>query len=321
MDKQYVNQLVEGGAVDSTFVVKSKRVFEFKQKPGHYLSLVFSDKSGEIAARMWDRVEDVVSTFEEGDVVAVQGRVEKYQSKLQVIVAQLARVEAAMVDSSEMLPHTDRDVNALADELAAMIDSVKQPALRALLATVFGDEERGAAFRQAPAAKSMHHAYLGGLLEHTVSVIGFCDAVAQRYPQIDRDLLVAGAALHDIGKLIELKYDQAIEYTDLGQLVGHLVLGMEFVQEQIAAIEDFPSDLSRCLLHMILSHHGEQQFGAVVPPRTLEAWALHYAENMDAKINRVATLCKQAAEADQVWSEYDRVIASRLYVGSTTEPE
>ena len=315
MAKQFVNELQEGEQVDSVFVAKNKRLLEFKSKPGHYLSIMLSDRTGEVPARAWDNAEELAITFEEGDTVAVQGRAELYQGALQVIISQISQQSVSQLELGDFLAETPLDRDQLWSQLTEAIESVEDPHLRQLLSLFFDDPELAGKFRNAPAAKDMHHAYLGGLLEHTVGVISLCQRVAELWQQIDRDLLITGALLHDVGKLDELQYQQTIEYSDSGRLIGHILLGEQMVCQRMDQIEGFPEQLKLQLRHLIISHHGEPEFGAAIEPVTMEAFALHYADNLDAKLNHFQKMVGQRTDPSQVWTDYDRFLKRQLFSG------
>jgi 3'-5' exoribonuclease len=242
--------------------------------------------------------------------------VERYQSELQLNISDLERIDPKKVNPSLYLPTGPKDPQDLWLELTDLAAQVKNSYLKRLLQSFLTDADFVKKMKQAPAAKIMHHAYLGGLLEHTVSVTRLLGRICEHYPRLDRDLLVTGAILHDIGKLEEFSYQLQLDYTDAGRLLGHVVLGVQLVQEKINKIKGFPSDLSLALQHLIISHHGEYDFGSPKRPKILEAFALHYADDLDAKMNHVSGLLAADQNSDSRWTPYQQVYGRYLFKGS-----
>ena len=319
MPKQLVNELREGDSVDSTFVVRRKQLVAFRNKPGRYLSLVLADRSGQVDARLWDNAEEIADQFAEEDVVAVQGRVETFNQKPQVIISGLQRCDPEAFDDQEFLPQCRRDPEALEEELLQIVDSVQQPYLRKLLGAFFEDPKFLAIFRRAPGAVSIHHAYLGGLMEHTMEVCSLCRLFCQHYPDLNCDLLLTGALLHDIGKLTELSFERSFGYTDEGRLLGHIAMGERIITEQMDRIEGFPAQLKLMMRHLILSHHGEYQYETVRKAMTLEAITLHKAEDADAQVNRFWQIITKHRDGERTWTDYDRLLERFIYLGPSEE--
>ncbi|MCS6860348.1 MAG: OB-fold nucleic acid binding domain-containing protein [Abditibacteriales bacterium] len=310
---QFIRDFVNGQMIDSQFLAKSKRLAEFRHKPGQYLNLVLSDASGDIDAKVWDNAVPLSEKFDEGDVVHVKGRVTVYNNMLQLNVTTLRRCQPHEYDLSHFVRSTDRDADGLVEQIRSRIEQVQNPFLKQLLKSFFDDPQCAAAFFASPAAKDLHHAYVGGLAEHVVNALQIARVVTHLYPQIDADLLTTGILLHDIGKLRELSGGAVVNYTDEGKLLGHVVLGALMVEEKMNAIPHFPAELRMRVSHMVLSHHGVLEYGSPVVPKTLEAIALHHIENMDAQLNH----CLQAmmAAGDQAWSDYDKKWGRQFYVG------
>jgi 3'-5' exoribonuclease len=315
MPKQFVSDLVANTRVGSTFVVKSKSLVPFKKKPERFLSVILRDRTGEIKAVLWDNAEELASHVEEGDVVDVAGQVNEYQGQLQIVLTEIERSPEGTYDPGELVVRSGRTEAELLQWLDGLVAQVKQPHLRALLDGFFGDPGLRRKLVDAHGARSLHHAYVGGLLEHTLSVVQLLLAAAEIHPEMDRDLLIAGGLLHDIGKLVELDGFVSAHYTDLGRFVGHTVLTDRMVTERIAQIDGFSQELANLLTHMLLSHHGTREWGAPVEPRTLEACALHYADNMDAHIQGYKSVIQQAQASDSNWSEYHRSYQREIYIG------
>jgi 3'-5' exoribonuclease len=315
MAKQFVSDLVANARVGSTFVVKSKSLVPFKKKPERFLSCVLRDRTGEIKAVMWDNAEEVAARFEEGDVVDVAGQVNEYQGQTQIVLAEIERSPEGTYDPGELMVRSDRTEAELLQWLDGLVAQVREPHLRALLDGFFGDPDLRRKLVDAHGARSLHHAYVGGLLEHMLSVVQLLLAAAEIHPEMDRDLLIAGGLLHDMGKLEELEGTISSHYTDLGRFVGHTVLTDRIVTARIAGIEGFSPELENLLTHMLLSHHGEREWGAPVEPRTMEACALHYADNMDARIQGYKSIIRQGQASDSNWSEYHRSYQREIYIG------
>lgn len=277
--QKYENQVVTG-----FFAATSKQV-RSKKDGSKYLALVLSDSTGQIESRLWDA--DDADPFEQGDVVKVRGQVCRYQDKLQI---NLDRIRVALPDEYELgdfVPQTERNIDELWSELNNFVASFTDLHLQFLLRAFLDDPEIADALHQAPAAKSMHHAWIGGLLEHIVSLAGICDLAARHYPGINRDLLLTGAMLHDIGKLRELRWGTSFDYTLEGQLLGHITIGIGMIDKKIAAIPDFPPSKRILVEHIVLSHHGKYEFGSPKLPMIPEAILLHYLDDMDAKMQTV----------------------------------
>jgi 3'-5' exoribonuclease len=304
-------QSIAGGR----YAVRSKRLVDFRNKPGQYLSLVLGDRSGEIQARAWDDAEALAARFEAGDVVAVTGRVETYQDRVQLIITDLVKCPLEEVRREDFLPKSERDPDDMLAELVEACKSVHDPGLRKLLAAFFADQEFAQRFKTSPGAKRIHHAYVGGLIEHTLNVVRICDNICGIYPRLDRDLLAAGALLHDIGKVREYSYDVSIEISDEGQLIGHIAAGYHMVMEAMQAIPELSEEMRLRVAHLIVAHHGEPILGAPKEPMTAEACALHYAENLDAQVNRFLSIMERERDQGRSWTDYDRLLGRSLFMG------
>jgi 3'-5' exoribonuclease len=316
MKEQFVRDVKEGDKVLSFFLVKHKQLEYFRDRTkGQFLTLTLSDKTGEVLARVWEGAPELAETFEEGDVVKVLGEVEEYLGRLQVIVDKLRSAKEDEYELEDFLPHTERDIEEMLAMVHATVASVENPHLRALLDRFFADEEFVAAFSRAPAARRIHHAYLGGLLEHTVEVITLCQTVLTLYPQISCDLLMTGALLHDVGKIKEFTYQRDMDYSDEGRLLGHVVLSDQMIAERLAGVPDFPPELALRLRHLVVSHLGRYEWGSPRRPKTLEACALHYVENLDAQVNRFAQIIAARRDKTKPWTEYDTLLKRYLYAG------
>lgn len=279
----------EGRLFDTFFLVLAKQQRTTKtNKP--YLNLIFCDRSGQLEGRVWE-INDprIAREFERGDIVKVRGCVSRFDDRLQMKVEQLRVAAPAEADKSDLMPATTYDVAALWAKLTAFVDSFTDPDLKLLITTVLEDPQVSAAYREAPAAKQLHHAWLGGLLEHVVSLLTLADRVAPHYPMVHRDLLMTGVILHDIGKIKELAWDIGFEYTLEGMLLGHIQIGAAMAERAMDRLPNFPPKLKTLVLHLILSHHGKLEFGSPKLPMTPEALALSFIDDLDAKMQAMAS--------------------------------
>ncbi len=281
----------------TAFFSASTKSLRDKKDGGKYLALVLTDRTGSMEARMWDNAAEASPEFEQGDVVKLKAQVCRYQERLQMKVERIRAALDGEYDPADFLPATTKDVDVLWAELNAYVDSFRDPHLKALLRAFLDDPEIVSAFRQAPAAKAMHHAWLGGLLEHVVSLMGVCELAAKHYPEVHRDLLLTGALLHDIGKLHELVWKKSFDYTIQGQLLGHITIGYGMIEKKLETLADFPPRLRVLVEHMVLSHHGHYEFGSPKLPMIPEAILLHYLDDMDAKMQTVRSEFSRAATA------------------------
>ncbi len=315
MGRLYVKDFQPGDRVRTTLLVLSRRLVPFRDPTrGNFLHLSLADRTGTVQGRVWDRAEELYAMVSDEDLVDVQGVVEEYQGSLQLIVEKLKKVPEEKVDPFDFVPSTEKDPEAMMAELDEIIGSLSNRHLLALLDGWFNAEPLRGQFMLAPAAKQIHHSYLGGLLEHTLEVVHLADALVGLYPSLDRDLLITAAILHDVGKLREFKYRRAIDYTDRGRLIGHTVLGYELVMNRVRELEGFPSSLAMHLGHLILTHHGEMDYGAPIRPQTLEAAALHHADLTSGKVKQFAQILAGCADGER-WTAYNRLLGRFLYKG------
>jgi len=283
MKSIFVNGLVPNEPVTSLFLVTNKEIRQ-KKTGEPYLSLLLADRTGEIEAKMWDNVAEVMNTFDRDDFVKVKGLAQPYQNRTQFTVHKLRRLEEHEIATTDYFPCSKRDPEEMFAELRTIIDSLSNPHLQALLNAIFADDRTARLFKRAPAAKTIHHAYLGGLLEHVLSLCALCRMMAAHYPGVDLDLLLTAAILHDIGKIEELNYERSFSYSTPGQLLGHIVMGVQLIGENLRKVPDFPPKLRLLLEHMIISHHGELEFGSPKVPVFLEALLFHHLDNLDSKM-------------------------------------
>ena len=317
----FVDQLKDGDRVDDPFLVKSARLAETRAgKP--YLILTVADKTGEISGPIWDNAEHFSEQCQPGSFIRVLGQVQSYREKLQLKVEAVERLESGEVEQMDFIAVSRNSLDDMAEGLQDIVRSVQNPFIRKLLQRFFKKGDIWDAFQAAPAAKGIHHAYVGGLLEHCLSMAKLADFLSSHYPGVDRSLLLAGVLLHDIGKLKELQSEMGlIEYTPEGRLKGHLVIGSELVAQEAATIRDFPREVLIQLQHLILSHHGRQEFGSPTVPMTVEAFLLSQIDEMDAKMNLMEQLRRKMTEEGFKWSEYQRPLERYLYLSGLMEEE
>jgi len=312
---RFIEELKEGDHVDDLFLVKSSKLAETRAgKPCLFLDL--ADKSGEISGPVWDNAEKVAAISRVGDFLHLRAQVQSYRDKLQLRIEHIEAVDKEQVLLADFVPSSVYDLDEMAQKLQKIVTSVENPWIRKLLNRFFQKGEMLESFQTAPAAKGIHHAYVGGLLEHCLSMAGVADMLSKHYPGVNRSLLLAGVFLHDIGKLQELQENTGlVEYTTMGRLKGHLVMGSELVAEQANRIKDFPDELLLQVQHLILSHHGRQEFGSPTVPMTPEAFLLSFIDDLDSKMNLLEQLRrKQPAEGHQ-WTDYQRSLERFLYLG------
>src|SRR5215471_629532 len=301
----------ENKVITSGFVVVSKQV-KPKKTGDPYLALVLGDRSGQIEAKMWDNVEEAIGVFEQDDFIKVKGLLNKYKNRFQITIHKLRKLGDAEVDFSDYLPKTTKDIGELWQTLAGFVATFQNPYLKALVETFMGDPQIAEAYRSAPAAKSLHHAYIGGLLDHVVSLFRSCDLVCRNYPQIDRDLLLTGAFLHDIGKIYELTYHRSFSYTTRGQLLGHMIIELEMLQRKLQQLPNFPDELKTLVEHLIISHHGQYEFGSPKLPMFPEALMLHYLDDLDSKMEAMRAHFERESSLDGAWTSYNASLGRPL---------
>jgi 3'-5' exoribonuclease len=312
----FVADLQPGERITGFYLVRHKQLEPFRDRTrGEFLTLVLADRTGQVLARVWEGAAELAEQFSEGDIVKVQGDVEEYMGRTQVIVQRLRPAVAAECNLADFQRTSPRSIEEMLAALRSAIERITDPHLTALVRHFFEDQAFLRLFSQAPAARKVHHAYLGGLLEHTCECVTVCEAVAALYPAVDADLLLAGALLRDVGKTVEYSWTVDLDYTDEGRLVGHVVLGDEMVSRAIAGMPDFPPELALRLRHMLVSHHGRYEWGAPRRPATLEAIALHQVEELTAQISRFHSVLASRREPGAAWTAYDRLLGRQLYAG------
>ena len=301
----------ENKVITSSFVVISKQV-KPKKSGEPYLALMLGDRSGQIEAKMWDNVEEFIDAFEQDDFLKVKGLINKYKNRFQLTIHKLRLLQEAEIDFADYLPKTTKDIGELWRTLAEFVGTIENPHLKAVLELFMSDPEIAERYRTAPAAKSLHHAYIGGLLDHVVSLFRSCDLLCRNYSQVNRDLLLTGAFLHDIGKIYELTYNRSFSYTTRGQLLGHMIIELEMLKDKISHVPGFPADLKTLLEHLIISHHGEYEFGSPKLPMFPEALMLHYLDDLDSKMEAMRAQFARDAELEGVWTSYNSSLGRPL---------
>lgn len=320
--KTFIADLQINSPVDIFLMVAEKRLVPFRDPAkGRYLALVLVDRTGQIEGRAWERADELAEGCGPGDVVRITGVVEEYKETRQLRLTSLQRLAESAFDLADYLAVTPKDRKLMADRLDELVASVREPHLARLLALFFGDPEFRRGYLEAPAAKRVHHNYLGGLLEHSLEVAELVETVASFAPQLNRDLALAGALLHDIGKLREYQVRPLIDLTDEGKLFGHTVMGCELLRERLARVEELPRDLAVGLEHILLTHHGELEWGAPVLPQTLEAAAVHYADLLSSRVKQYQQVAMPGGQGGPdnagraAWSAYDSLLGRSLYLG------
>jgi 3'-5' exoribonuclease len=309
----YISECVrhENKIITSNFVVVSKQI-KPKKTGEPYLALTLGDRSGQLEAKMWDNVEEVLNVFEQDDFLKIKGLVNKYKSRFQLTIHKLRKLGESEIEFSDYLPKTPRNIDELWQTLTDFVGSFQNPPLKALVQAFMSDAEIAAAYRNAPAAKTLHHAYIGGLLDHVVSLFRSCDLVCRNYPQVNRDLLLTGVFLHDIGKIHELAYNRSFTYTTRGQLLGHMVIELEMLQAKLALVPGFPDTLKTLVEHLIISHHGEYEFGSPKLPMFPEALLLHYMDDLDSKMEAMRAHFEREADLESPWTSYNASLGRPL---------
>jgi 3'-5' exoribonuclease len=301
----------ENRIITSNFVVVSKQI-KPKKTGEPYLALTLGDRSGQLEAKMWDNVEEVLNAFEQDDFLKIKGLVNKYKNRFQLTVHKLRKLGQSEIEFADYLPKTTKNVDELWQTLTDFVESFQNQHLKALIQAFMSDPEIAAAYRNAPAAKTLHHAYIGGLLDHVVSLFRSCDLVSRNYPLVNRDLLLTGVFLHDIGKIHELAYNRSFSYTTRGQLLGHMIIELEMLQAKLLFVPDFPAELKTLLEHLIISHHGEYEFGSPKLPMFPEALLLHYMDDLDSKMEAMRAQFEREADLESPWTSYNSSLGRPL---------
>ncbi len=315
MKSPYVSELQPNQVITSLFLVQSKDIRQ-KKSGEPYLSMMLGDRTGDVEAKMWDNAAEVMHTFERDDFVRVKALFQIFQNRPQLTVHKILKLDDREIDFSDFFPASARSAEEMFAELRGLIAEINNPHLRALLELMFDDERIARAYKIAPAAKVVHHAYLSGLIEHVLSICKLAKMTSAHYKDVDVDLVLAGAMLHDIGKIDELTFDRGFGYTTDGQLIGHIVMSVRMVEDKLRLLPDFPPKLRSLLEHMILSHHGELEYGSPKVPLFAEAMLLHHLDNLDSKMECVRAMVDKDRHIDGHWTSYslsmDRAVLKKL---------
>jgi 3'-5' exoribonuclease len=310
MKTTFVSDLAAEQSITSFFLVQEKEIRNTRGGKA-FLRLELSDRTGNIEAVMWDQFEGPAKDFARGDAVKVQARVEVYRNKTQLSLQQVRLAKPEEVDLADFLPHTKEDIGKLWVQLLEYANSISDLWLNKLVNEILADPATAARYKRAPAAKVMHHAYLGGLLEHVIGLCGLAKLAASHYTELNPDLLLTVAILHDVGKLDELCYDRSIGYTTQGQLLGHIVMEVETVSKAMDAIKGFPANLKTVVQHLLISQHGQYEFGSPKLPMIREAMVFHYLDDLDSKLAAVrAALAVDSGEEE--WSAYSSALGRKF---------
>jgi 3'-5' exoribonuclease len=310
----FVVDLTDGQVVASLFLVREKEIRTSIRTGKSWLELSLGDRTGMIPAKMWDNFAPLAATFECHDVVRIRGRVKLYNGQKELTLEQIIPAVERDYDLGDFLPQTKYDVEKLYSQLREAVAGVKNPWLAKLLSSVVEDPAIAPRLKRAPAAMVMHHAYLGGLLEHIISLVDLADAISSHYPELDPDLMLTGVVLHDIGKIEELRYARGLDYSDHGRLLGHITIGVSIVNDKIRAIPGFPAPLATLVQHLILSHHGSLEFGSPALPQIPEAIALHFIDDLDSKMAsmRATFELSDSGASPNTWTERNPALRRAL---------
>jgi len=315
MQHLWIKDIKENTKIEGNYLVKSKSIGQTRQG-NSFLTLTLGDKTGTIEARVWDRVEEISTHCKEGNIVTIAGQANTYRNQIQIQIHELTQNKSP-IDPTIFQESSPKDIPHMLSDLKALVNQIQNRHLRTLIDSFMADHHFVTQFKKAPAAKHFHHSYLGGLLEHTLSVSQMAVRVSEHYPELDCDLLLSGAILHDIGKIEELTVEPTIEYSNKGRLLGHIVLGVVMVEEKLQSLKDFPPELALRLKHLILSHHGEFDFGSPKRPKFLEAFALHLIDDMDAKIHGLSRLLKDDRQEGS-WTVFNNLLQRYFYKGDSS---
>lgn len=303
METKLIKDLRDKDSVDGLFLLKDKQVAVGKNgRP--FMTLLLGDASGQLDGRAWDNVENLSREVETGDIVKIKGAIQIFQNRKQLVIHRMEKVDASTVNFDDFIPKSSKNPEDLFAELLKIVKSMSNPSLRQLTLDTLEDPEIRPLFLRAPAAKSIHHAWIGGLLEHVLSITKTMEFMAVHYPFLNRDLLIFGAVFHDIGKVWELSWDQGISYTNRGRLIGHMEMACELIDRKSAKILGFDSELRDICKHIVLSHHGKLEYGSPKRPKFLEAMIVAMVDDLDSKMSTVKTIIDNERGGSEGWSRY-----------------
>ena len=308
----FIKDIQENQKVEGLFLVKQKTM-ALTRTGNPYLSLMVGDKTGDMKGRVWEQAEALASRFEKDDFIWIESVAVSYQNSLQLTITSVKRCLLSEIDVTDFIPQAQHDREESFRALITIIDTIQNPYFKQLLNLFAADEDFVRLFKLSPAAKKLHHVYLGGLLEHTLSVANLILRLGTHYPGLHRDLLLTGGILHDIGKVHELAYTRSFDYTDAGRLLGHIMLGIEMINQKISLIPDFPPDLARELKHLLISHHGEYAYGSPKRPKTVEALILYYLDDLDAKVQDMQSFIEKEQAHPSMCAGYHQSLDRYIY--------
>jgi len=315
MAHKFINKIEPGEVIDGIYMVKEP-ILRSTTRGDLYIAMFLCDRTGQLNGRMWQATEVIYKALPKPGLIHIQGRSELYQNNLQIVVNGVSVVDASKIDLQDFLARTDKDTDQMFEEVKKIVGRIKNPQLKALVGEILADAELMEKFRNSPAAVKIHHDYLGGLLEHTHNMLRVAMAILPLYPQVQADLVLAGIFLHDMGKTEELSYEMAFSYTDSGQLIGHIAQTLLMVNKKADALKAKGAPVDKQILdalgHIILSHHGEYEFGSPKLPATPEAFMVYYVDDLDAKVSQVtAAIENEPGESD--WTAWKSALQTRLY--------
>lgn len=318
MAQRYIRDMPAGEQIESHIFLIASKDLRTTNNGALYIHAILADKTGQVPARMWQASEVLYNALPAGGFVELKGRTESYKGNLQFIIDAIRPVDQNQVDLADFLPATEKDVDQMWARTLEILGTIKSKDIQNLIQRFVTDEDLARRFRRSPAAATMHHAFIGGLLEHTLNLLEIAVLVIPRYPKVSLDLVLAGIFLHDIGKTAELRCDTAFTYTDEGQLIGHINLACMWIDRQCAAVavdtgQPFPEKIKWALQHIILSHHGQYEFGSPKLPATLEAVAIHHLDNLDAKLNTYLSMIAKDRDPKSTWTNYNHLIGTKVY--------
>ena len=304
MKNRFISDLQPNEMVTTYFLVQSKEV-RLRKTGEPYLALILSDRTGQLEAKKWEDIDEVADTFDRDDFVKVHGLVQNYRERPQMTIQRMRRADDSEVELADYLPHTAKNIDEMFGALRAAVDEIVNPHLRQLLQSFLDDPEITSRLKRAPAAKSLHHAFVGGLLEHVLSLLNLARLAVQNYDYVDLDLVKTGIVLHDIGKIHELTYGRTFGYSSEGQLLGHITIGLRMLDQKCAQLPDFPPRLKVLVEHLILSHHGQYEFGSPKLPMFPEAVMLHYLDDLDSKLESMRAYVSSDKQNQEDWTRYN----------------
>jgi len=315
MAHKFINKIEPGEVIDGIYMVKEP-ILRSTTRGDLYIAMFLCDRTGQLNGRMWQAAEAIYKALPKPGLIHIQGRSELYQNNLQIVVNSVSVVDASKIDLQDFLARTDKDTDQMFEEVKKIVGRIKNPQLKALVGEILADAELMEKFRNSPAAVKIHHDYLGGLLEHTHNMLRVAMAILPLYPQVQADLVLVGIFLHDIGKTEELSYEMAFSYTDSGQLIGHIAQTLLMINKKADALKAKGAPIDKQILdtlgHIILSHHGEYEFGSPKLPATPEAFMVYYIDDLDAKVSQVTTAIEnEPGESD--WTAWKSALQTRLY--------